>query len=438
MRRFVLSILASLIMCISLSLLMIWMIPQGVIRGNVKESAEYLIEKDLFPYIKEGVFNTRQDNYADAILLNIIYYADSSHALASLLEGKYYRPEFSDVDDNLIKAVSDNPEANAEYSRYWHGSMLFIRPLLLFANLKQIRILLAVLAILPLGVSMFLLVRRGLTGYAISLGVGLLAIKVWMIAYSLEYVMTFIVMSSTLLGVLWIDKGDESKKQRRLITLFTVSGVFTCFLDFLTTETLPLTIPMLTLIVLADKSGNLRPWKSTLKQIFLHSITFILSYGVTFIVKWLLSAIFLGKEAFKTAFGSVVERSVGSVNVGQTSLSPKASVFQKIMGAIWRNIGCLFPFRDTMDYKTVMFLVLGVCITLFACIYLFHSNKYYVDLGILVGVLSLIPIMRFLVLSNHAYLHYFFTYRALLVSIVGLLYYTWRCCEEYWRRRIKR
>ena len=38
-------------------------------------------------------------------------------------------------------------------------------------------------------------------------------------------------------------------------------------------------------------------------------------------------------------------------------------------------------------------------------------------------ILALIPILRFLVLSNHSYMHYFFTYRALMADVMIVTYW---------------
>lgn len=436
MKRYVISLLVSILICMGLALIVIGVVPQEGIRGSIGRSVEYLEGRGLFPFIREGVFNTRQDNYADAILFNIIYYGDSDNPFHSLLSGMYYNQDGTDVINNLSKAVTDNPKANTEYSRYWHGSMVFIRPLLLFVSIKEIRIILAFFVIVVLCICMWVLVRRGLKGYACCLFVGLLLVKVWMIAYSIEYVMTFIVMAMTLLGVLIVTRDTDSKiVHKRLVSLFAASGVCTCFFDFLTTETLPLTIPLLTVIILSDKSRKLKSWRESLKPTFLYTLIFSCSYGVMFIVKWVLSAIFLDINTYSSTLSSIVERSVGFVNIGNSTLSPKASTLQKLSGAIFRNLGCLFPFKDEMHTKTVLALALGVLILVLSCIYLLHSNKLYKDLGVLIGVVSFIPIVRFLLISNHAYLHYFFTYRALLASVVGVLYYTWVCIREYVIRR---
>lgn len=440
MKKIVLSAVIGIILCLMLSLAVIYLIPQKAVKKQIEESAHFLVEKELFPYIKQNTFNTRQDNYADAILLNIIYYSDSSKAWRSVLEAPFYKPEVSEVNDNLLKAVKENPKPNAEYSRYWHGSMVFLRPLLCVMNLQQIRIFLTGIVIAMLGISNILLIKRGVIGFVVSLLIGFLIINGWMIAFSLEYVMTFLVMSVALLAVILTNSSSVSdeKKRNRIGYIFALSGVFTCFVDFLTTETLSFTIPMLVLLVLQEKNGQLKYWKDVLKQIVLYGLIFMVSYACMFFLKWILATITIGKKALDSAIGSVMERSIGTVTMGQSTLDPSATTLQKLGGALWKNIGCLFPFKEMMSAPAVYTALFCCILFLFSCVYLFHGTSYYSNLGMSMLLLSLIPFLRFLLLSNHSYLHYFFTYRALLVSVVGAIYYTGKCCEEYWKRRWKR
>ena len=54
----------------ALLLVLTALIPKEAIKENCIKSAEFFYEKDLFPYIIENQFNTKQDNYADTILVN--------------------------------------------------------------------------------------------------------------------------------------------------------------------------------------------------------------------------------------------------------------------------------------------------------------------------------------------------------------------------------
>lgn len=433
-KKVILSILICILLCISSLYLVTFMIPKSYIEDNIKESAEYLSNQELFRDIITDKVNTKQDNYADSILLNIIFNLDSSNSFKSILESKYYYEEGKEENDNLLKSVTENVKPTKTYSRYWHGSIIFLRPLLCFFNLQEIRLILFITTILLLLISFINLIKKKLYSYVFCFIVSLVIINTWVISYSLEYVFMYLLMSIILIPVM-IFKDNKLI----LIKLFSISGVLACFIDFLTTETLVLTIPLLTLIVIKEKENNIRSIKEELKDILLFCFLFVISYSLTFITKLTLIYTKLGKQEIKLALNSVIERSIGSVNLSNSNLSPKATSFQKIYLGIIRNFGCLFQYKSNVSSITIVSTIVLILIIIFSIIYLFHSNSLYKELGVLMIIISLIPIIRFIVLSNHSYIHYFFTYRALLVLVISLLYYTVKCCinKFKWRYRWK-
>ena len=61
----------------------------------------------------------------------------------------------------------------------------------------------------------------------------------------------------------------------------------------------------------------------------------------------------------------------------------------------------------------------------FAIVYMLRGRNYSGTMILLCILLGLVPYLRYTVLENHAYLHYFFTYRAQLVTITALLFITY-------------
>ena len=68
-----------------------------------------------------------------------------------------------------------------------------------------------------------------------------------------------------------------------------------------------------------------------------------------------------------------------------------------------------------------MIVLVVTAVVAFCIWYLFRTKKVN-DVNRLFGMLAIIPVVRFLVLNNHSYIHFFFTYRALLVTVVVLVY----------------
>ena len=402
------------------------LIPRDMIYEKAYESAVYFEENELFPFLKKGVFRTRQDNYADCILTHIIYQVDSKQPVRSVLEASYYSRDMENVNVSFINAIEQKIPANTEYVRYWHGSMVLLRPLLIFMNISQIRILLGIVVWVLLLVNAFLLYKKKETMTAAALVGSMLLVHGWMIAASIEYVTTFLVMAVVLVVILL-----KTKKMtlHNSYGLFAATGVVSCFVDFLTTETITFTMPMALLLLWDYRSGTLRGYKDGMLKVIKSGVAWLCGYAGMFLLKWALATILFGKEVMMSSLSSAGERLSGQVNIGNTNLDPVATKGQQLAGALWHNIGCLFPFKDSMNPGTVAFWVLAVLFICVILVYMFRLDSLHTELFVPMFFLALLPYLRYLALSNHSYLHYFFTYRAQMITVFTLLLFVIMACE---------
>lgn len=113
-------------------------IPRECIEENLQESAEFYKYKQGIHRLHPDRQDLRLHYYADSMLLNIIYCIDTEHPIQSTLWSNYYETEYVDKNDDFIEVVETQKEPTNQYLRYWHGSMMIIRPLLLILNIEQI------------------------------------------------------------------------------------------------------------------------------------------------------------------------------------------------------------------------------------------------------------------------------------------------------------
>lgn len=420
--------LAAAVLCIGL-LLLTGLIPREAIQSSCRESAVYFADAELFPFLTEGQFNSRVDNYSDCLLVNIMYHVDREDLPASLIRASYYNPLWEQANVSLLDAVTEDREPNTTYFRYWHGALVLLRPLFVFTGINGARrILGTVLIVLTLLVA-GMLYRMKKSALAVCYLLGNLAVQMWMCLTCIQYMTTFLVMNGVSLALLLIYRKSGSNRARldqKTAMLLAVSGVAVCFMDFLTTETIAATVPMLLLLVLRYEDDRLESLGRETLRILLQLFVWGCSYALMFAVKWGLSALVLGKEAFGDSLSHAGVRFLGTVHTGNSNLTPEATASQRFIGAFGRNMGSLFPFRDNMSMSTAIFLFfLAVCLLL-AVIYLFRGKNFSGKMLILCLLLGLVPYLRYLVLQNHSYMHYFFTYRAQLVTAVALFYCAWR------------
>lgn len=396
-----------IVICLLLGLLvLVALIPQEAIKENVQESAEYLCQGELFGEIVRDVEGSRIDRYADSIFLGIAYQYQSETPLISVMRSAYYHSELHNENENLLAAVTNHYNANQQYLRYWHGSNVIWRPLLVILNLKQIYILNGCLiALLATGL-LILLIRKKAYFPAVGVGAGFVMTSAWFVAFSLEYTWTCLWM--IVFAIVGVNLMLQ-KRYQAIGTFFLISGMLTVFGDFLTTETLPFTVPLL-LMLWVDRTQNGQKKEGTSFQIAGKAlVAWGLGYVGMWVMKWLIAALVLSENVMSYVSEHVVERVGGDLGIG---------IFQYIFGAIEKNVKCLFPF----EYGIIgVFLGVVLVVLVIYTAYVYHGKNINWKYIFLLAMIGMIPYIRYAVLHNHSYLHYFFTYRAQMGTILAIV-----------------
>lgn len=374
-------------------------IPRSLIRERMLYSARYLCENRLFYEALEGVSSSKIDRYADSILLGISWQYDPDNSLKSVLESSYYYVSYQNENKNLLDAVRKNISANKQYLRYWHGSAGVVKILMTFLTLPQIYLFNGLFMLLLI---LSLIIRLALKREWLlmtGLSVGLIGSSVWFVPLSLEYTWVFLIMLIELHAVIFSFFPEDLNTRCNFFMMF---GMITSYFDFLTCETLTLTVPLLFLIHLDKKAAS---WKAIFKICFFWAA----GYLGMFIFKWILSAIVLRENILPYVVNHVGERIAG--NTG-------ASFISSLIEAPLRNILNLFP----VNYGSAGFYS-GISLFLvyiLACIVYHRKNfdrtliKKYIAAG-------MIPYVRYIVLVNHSYLHTLFTFRAQAAALFAAI-----------------
>ncbi len=113
-------------------------IPKEAINDNIEKSLDFYKKNAGLTRMQPKRESTFIHYYADSVVLNIIYCADSTHPIRSAMQNEFYQKVKMDVNYDFIELVERKMEPNAQYMRYWHGSMIIIRPLLTIFNMQGI------------------------------------------------------------------------------------------------------------------------------------------------------------------------------------------------------------------------------------------------------------------------------------------------------------
>ncbi|MBO5199648.1 MAG: hypothetical protein J6B93_00045 [Clostridia bacterium] len=401
---------ATLLLCFAL-LLLSALIPNGAIEENMKASALTFKTAEAFPS-SGGTLNTVSDNYADAILLGISWNMGRGDPITAILDTGYNSGGKAGANYGLYLTVFEGADPDTDYTRYAHGSAAFLRFFHLFTDIKGVKLIGGACILILLCLNLALLFIKGHRGLCAALAAAFLLIGFWNISLSLEYIPTFIIALLILPAYILLEKRGDTP----LLLLSAAGGTLTAFFDFLTTETVVLLLPMAMVTAIRgteSRLGNLR------ENIFLYLknvAAFLGGYGSLFIFKWAAATAVTGENKFLAALSSAGQRVNGEIEGinGPLSALP-AALLANLTAALGGEDGARINYPLAIG-GTLLFLGL-----LASFIFLFRRPDVDFTAGGLLLILAAAVPLRFMVLSNHSYLHCFFTHRALVVTIFALL-----------------
>lgn len=365
-------------------------IPLTAIKQNLTTSQEKLAEIPVRHPILGMYIGSIWDTTADATTLNIIANHDGS--MRSMLLSAYYEDKQYSYPENLGLTL-DGREANTPYARYWHGATMLYRPLLLLFDISGIRLfLLGVYVLLQIVFFMACKKAEKTELFAFSF-IAQLLMAIPCLFCSMETAPVVLIMS---LGQILLLRTKEENQW----VLFALMGLLTAFFDFLTVETITLTVPLLMQIYLDWRKKT--SWKPYIKS----AMAWGIAYAATFLAKVPMTVLLCGKEAYE---GTSDRLSMWFTGAFKQAYS--------------MTLFALFPLSGSVKAALITMIIMLLLVIL--AFWFFRAQKVDYQYLLLVLSVNLIPLARFLVLNGHAAEHYYFVPRMFItvpMSIAIVMY----------------
>lgn len=382
-------------------LILAYSIPNERMLENVKESLVVLNKEGVYPRFFFNDEGSQLDNFTDTLMLNTAVYSDGDTAVKSAMKNSnaYTDNEDDNEIDELFAYLNNEKIKISEYSRYWHGYLVLLKPLLFFFNYSQIRYL-NIFVLVGLFISVNILIKNRIgTKYMIAFFLSVMMSMFWIIPMSLQFSSIYYIM---FLSLVFLLKNYDWLKEKKLIPyLFFIVGACTSFLDLLTAPLITLGMLLVTYLLFEDEENSII---YKVKEIICNSIMWTMGYGLTWASKWILGSLILGKNILSEAINQAAYRT-SSVYNGQN-----ISLFKVIK----KNI--LLYFNET---SIKILLLIGIVLIIML---LFKRIRFkYIINKIPILLVAAYPIIWFIVLSNHSDIHYWFTYRSLMISLYSIL-----------------
>lgn len=346
--------------------------------------------------------SARLDGFTDAIMLQTAVYVRDENPMKAAMRND--RMEFSegklDPAGSLKQYVYGNRSGYVmSYARYWHGYLLFLKPLLLFFSLSDIRMMNAAFQlVLAAGVLLLAYRKRGLR-LALPMGLALLVINPISTALSMQFSSIYYL---TLLGLL-VMLLTESWDRPWGYLVFLFLGIGTAFFDFLTYPACAVGICLALQALMSRADG-----KTRLLKTIGSGAAWAFGYGGMWSGKWLAASLITGTNVLRDAMEQAQYRSGGEVTAAEGGVN---AAFGAVLS---RNLGVL----ANPAAAILVLALIGVLVWLLVT----KRCRFAPERASLLSlaVAFAVPFVWYFLLRNHSLVHCWMTYRNLSTAVFAL------------------
>lgn len=343
--------------------------------------------------------NGMLDGSTDALMLLIASHSSEDKVYKNALKGAYSVVESSNPADALVRIyennIHDESYEEREYARYWHGYVIFLRPLLYFFNYGHLR---NIMCLLQLGVFTGLIVvisKRNIS--VVPLFLFWLSLNPITTMMSLQYsTMTVI----TFIGMLFVAH-YSSKWEKKTFSwqiVFTILGALTSYFDFLTYPILSFAAPLIIYMSIYEYNSL----RKAMRKMLYFAFSWGIGYGMLWALKWILASIILGDNIVLDAINQIITRT--SSDTGEESITIFRLLLQQIRGF----------YQVTVLFITI--LLVGVIVYRL----LKKGKSFGQTIVCTLALIAMIPMFWVCVTRNHAYLHPYITCRNFSITIFSM------------------
>lgn len=400
---------------------LIYLVNGDGLAENLQKSQEQMRQQGEFEKVGK-LSNSTLDNFTDSIMILTASYEGEKSVVENAMSNTRLSADRKSPYGTLIGSLNGDDITTENYSRYWHGYLVFLRPLLSVFDYSQIRILNCILQGVLLIALIIQLFKKKLGFCIIPFLSAYLLINPPTIAISLQYsTVWYLVLISMLAYLIFKDKIIENKVH---YMFFTFVGMLTSYFDLLTYPIATLGMVLILMLVAEDLN-----WKESIKRILICGTSWVLGFSIMWAAKWVIASIVLNENVINNASEAMQSRGSMTLVSGRkitliecfkiifmkfgnslTYWIVAVNVFVCVINSIFSKIKEKKGFKELSKWdrkkqlkKKNMEARRGN--TLVKCI-----------LNVLpILALTLMPIVWYIILPAHSYSHAFFAYRTAIV-----------------------
>lgn len=373
----------------------VYALPTDVIAGNVHESYEIFQTEDVNEALIPGRDATRLDNHTNALMLLTAENKQNENIWKEAINcsSLWLDDAFPPDTLTLLHSGHEAEYMNESYARYWHGYLVYLKPLLMLFNYQQIRYILLFVQMSLVFAAVFLMGKKNKQGCILPFLAAVFFINPAVCSLSLQYTPVFVLTLLQFIVVLLFE--DKYRENGKLwLYHFFVVGCLTVYFDLLTYPLVSFGIPVAFMI-----SQYTENFKAGFKRLAGSGILWAAGYGLMWVSKWILGAAITGKDILNQAMTAAGLR---------TSLESFGEGFSRL--------DVLIENLHINRFSLIIALFLAAMAIVVLPKKQFRRSAHFA----IMLIIALMPFAWYIVFSNHSWLHAWMTHRELAISVYAL------------------
>jgi len=377
----------------TLSLTLVYLLPAAPMQEHMRACIDSYVAEGDNPFVMEGYKGSSLDNYTDAIMLANAVYASEAPAWQAAMRVERWEKDGEQNQEALREYLTEGSSDRVSgYARYWHGYLMLLKPLLLVFNYPQIRMLNGIVMLVLTGLLFRGFRKRRMKRSMIAMLLALMSLFPAALPFSLQFSTAFYTGMTACLVVLYRYEAIEERDV--WCGFFFLTGMLTSFFDFLTYPLFTFGMPIVLCLTL-KRPGR----REGLFFLTKAGAAWCAGYAGMWAGKWTVGSLLGGVNIWKDAVYTVGVRASSSAYEEHVS---------RIL-AVLRNFYIYFN-----PYGMLLWAILVVWVGA----YLWRRRKEGWDSHtMLMLAIACLPILWYLAAANHSYVHYWYSFRNLAVSV---------------------
>lgn len=385
------------------ALVAVYCIPTDGINANIADSVELLEREGLYPRLNSNA-SSQLDSWTDAIMLHTAgYETTESPVREAVLVNRLECVDASSPLDSLLADFknTDRQMKTVSYSRYWHGYLVVLKPLLTQYTYEEIRDINELVQWALVMLLIALLIEKKLSLYIVPVVflVGLQGMPATNMSLQFSNVFyVYIVGMIVLLGCHRRWKGTD-----KMTVFFTLLGAATAFVDLLTYPLVSFGVPLVLLLALEKGESLLKQ----LKTIVCSGFAWLFGFAGMWFGKGAVGTLLTGENIFAN-MRSAVDNKVMTMPEDAEPILPL-----DVMELNWNTF-------ISSDYfqASQLFCLLMLSLVLVRAFRTKQFKPLWKELGFL--LICVAPVCWYVLLKRHSQVHFWFTFRNYLIPLFAM------------------